>query len=52
MFQTHFITGTTLEKNIFRRYSNMLTKIKSLSERIYYYSEFASNKKNLHKTGN
>ena len=28
----------------------MLTKIKSLSKKIYYYSEFASNKKNLHKT--
>ena len=28
----------------------MLTKIKSLSKKIYYYSEFANNKKNLHKT--
>ena len=50
MFQTHFITGNTVEKNFFRRYSNMLTKIKSLSKKIYYYSEFVSNKKNLHKT--
>ena len=28
----------------------MLTKIKSLSKKIYYYSKFANNKKNLHKT--
>ena len=28
----------------------MPTKIKSLSKKIYYYSEFASNKKNLNKT--
>ena len=28
----------------------MLTKIKSLSKKIYYYSKFANNKNNLHKT--
>ena len=33
-----------------RRYSNILTKIKSLSKKIYCYSEFADNKKNLYKT--
>ena len=38
------------KKNFFGRYSNMLTKIKSLSKKIYYYSEFATNKKNLLKT--
>ena len=50
MFRTHFITGYTVEKKFFRRYSNMLTKTKFLFKKIYYYSEFASNKKNLHKT--
>ena len=39
-----------MEKNFLRRYSNMLTNIKSLSKKIYYYSEFANNKKNLPKT--
>ena len=51
MFQTRFITGNTVEKSFNRRYLNMLTKIKSLSKKIYYYPEYANNnKKNVHKT--
>ena len=51
MLQTHSITGDTVEKRYFRRYSSMLTKIKSLPKKIYYYSEFAdNNKKNSYKT--
>ena len=51
MFPTHFIAGNTVEKNFFRRYSNMPTKIKSLSKKICYYSEFANNKKTCIKRG-
>ena len=50
MFRTHFVTGNTVEKNFFWRCSNILTKITSLSKKIHYYSAFANNKKNLHKT--
>ena len=48
MFQTHFISGNTEEKNFFRCYTNMLAKNKSLSKKMYYYSELANNKENLH----
>ena len=41
MFQTHFIAVNTVDISFFRRYSNMLTKIKSLSKKIYYYSELS-----------
>ena len=45
MFQTRFITGNTVEKSFYRLHLNMLTKIKSLSKKIYYYSEYANNNK-------
>ena len=51
MFPTHFITGNTVEKSFFRRFSNMLTKIESSSKKIYYYTEFANNKKTCIKRG-
>ena len=47
MFLTDFIAGNTVEKNSFQRYLNKLTKIKSLSKKIYYYSDFPNNKKKL-----
>ena len=50
MFRTHFIEGNLAEKTMFRLYSNTLTRIKALSKKIYFCSEFARNKKNLRKT--
>ena len=51
MFRTHFITGYAVEKCFFQRYSSMLTKMKSLSKKMYYYSELAKNQKILVKRG-
>ena len=50
MLRTHFIKGNLAEKNLFRLYSNTLTKIKAFSKKIYFCSEFARNKKNPRKT--
>ena len=50
MFRTHFIKGNLAEKNLFQLYSNTLTRIKALSKKIYFCSEFACNKKNPRKT--
>ena len=50
MFKTHFINGNTIEKYLFRRYSNILTKIKTLSKKQHFYTEFAKNKTNARKT--
>ena len=50
MFRTHFIKGNLAEKTLFWLYSNTLTRIKALSKKIYFCSEFARNKKNPRKT--
>ena len=50
MFRTHFIKSNLSEKTLFRLYSNTLTRIKALSKKIYFCSEFARNKKNPRKT--
>ena len=50
MFRTHFIKANLAEKTLFRLYSNTLTRIKALSKKIYFCSEFARNKKNPRKT--
>ena len=50
MFRTHFIKGNLAVKTLFRLYSNMLTRIKALSKKIYFCSKFARNKKNPRKT--
>ena len=43
-------SGKLAEKTLFRLYSNTLTRIKALSKKIHFYSEFARNKKNPRKT--
>ena len=50
MFKTHFINGNPIEKHLFRRYSNILTKINALSKKQHFYTEFAKNKTNARKT--
>ena len=50
MFRTHFLKGDLAEKTLFRLYSNTLTRIKALSKKIYFCSEFARNKKNPRDT--
>ena len=50
MFRTHFIKGNLAKQTLFRLYSNTLTRIKALSKKIYFCSEFARNKKNPRKT--
>ena len=50
MFKTHFINGNPIEKHLFRRYSNILAKIKALSKKQHFYTEFAKNKTNARKT--
>ena len=50
MFRTHFIKSNLAEETLFRLYSNTLTRIKALSKKIYFCSEFARNKMNPRKT--
>ena len=50
MFRTHFVKGNLTEKTFFRHYSKTLTRIKALSKKIHFHSEFERNKKNSRKT--
>ena len=43
MFKSHFINGNDFQKHRFKKYSNTLTKIKALSKKRYYKSEFDEN---------
>ena len=49
-FQTLFINGSNAEKIYFRTYSNKLTKIKTLSKKLYFQNEIKKNKNNAQKT--
>ena len=40
MFKSHFINGDSAEKSFFKKYSNRLTKIKTLSKKLHFKSEF------------
>ena len=43
-FESHFVNGNETQKYIFKLYSNKLTKIKTLSKKLFYKSEFDKNK--------
>ena len=50
MFKTHFISGNSIQKLFFRKYTNKLTKIKALSKQMYFHPELDKNKKNSRET--
>ena len=52
IFRSHFIDGNSNEKQYFRRYTNILTKLKNRSKKLYFYGEFkkSQSQKNPHLT--
>ena len=50
MFKTHFINGGSIEKILYRKCVNKLTKIKTSSKKMYCQSELEVNKSNSLKT--
>ena len=50
MFRSHFINGDNLQKHFFRPYLNKLTKIKTLSKKLFYHKELKKSKNDRHKT--
>ena len=50
MFCSHFINGNVNEKRLFLKYTNILTKLKALSMKIYFQLEVNKNKSNACKT--
>ena len=51
MFRSHFISGNNLQKHYFRRYSNKLVKIKTLSKKLFHHKELKKSKNDGRKTG-
>ena len=50
IFRTLFINGSDAEKIYFQTFSNKLTKIKTLSKKLYFQNELKKNKNNARKT--
>ena len=44
------INGNETEKNTFKRYLNKLSKLKTLSKKVYFQNELSKCKQNLQKT--
>ena len=45
IFRSHFIDGNSNEKQYFRRYTNILSKLKNCSKKLYFYGEFKNSQK-------
>ena len=50
IFRSHFIDGNLNEKQYFRRYTNILAKLKNCSKKLNFYGEFKKSQKNSHLT--
>ena len=52
MFRTHFLNGTEIERYHYKTYLNKLTKIKSLSKKLYFQNEVRNSHKDPRKMWN
>ena len=50
MHKTHFINGSMSDKHFYKRYTNLLTRVKSLAKKLFYFHEFSTFKNNPKKT--
>ena len=50
MFRSHFVSNNNLQKHYFRRYLNKLTKIKTLSKKLFQHKELKKSKNDERKT--
>ena len=47
MHKTFYRKGNDFEKLIYKKYANLLTRVKSLSKRLYFQNKFQKNRNNL-----
>ena len=50
MHKAHYINGSTLGKYLYKKYSNLLTKVKKSAKKIYFYCKIEEYKHNPKKT--
>ena len=51
MYKTHYINGYSNEKYFYKRYANMLTRIKNLAKQLYIHHKLEESKNNPKKRG-
>ena len=52
MHKTFYRKGNDFEKQIYKKYANLLTRVKSLSKRLYFQFKFHKNRNNLQQSWN
>ena len=52
MQKTHYINGSSKEKYYYKRYVNILTRMKDLAKKLYFYHKLEKSKNNPKKTWN
>ena len=45
MFETHFVNSNNSQKSYYKQYFNKLTKIKTISKKLYFEKNFITTKK-------
>ena len=50
LFETHFLNGNNSQKSFYKKYLNKLTKIKTISKKLYFEKELHNNRENLKNT--
>ena len=50
LYKSHFSAGTEIQKRFYKKYLNTLTKVKTVSKKIYFRLEFGRNLNNPCKT--
>ena len=52
MHKTFYHKGNDFEKQLYKKYANLLTRVKSLSKLLYFQNKFHNNRNNPQQTWN
>ena len=52
LYSTHFIKGDEIQKEFYKKYLNVLTKLKFAAKKVFFHNEFESSINNVYKTWN
>ena len=52
LYSTHYVKGNEIQKQFYKKYSNVLTKLKFAAKKLFYHNKFESSKNDAYKTWN
>ena len=52
LYSTHFIKGNEIQKQFYKKDSNVLIKLKFVAKKLFYHNTFESSKNDTYKTWN